>query len=84
PRPSNEVIAYFNNLNLDAIITGLIGFVPENIIVTQVEFFEAWNSFFKEDGLKKLQAWLLVRVANDLANILSEEIRQLASQYSLA
>ena len=84
PRPSNEVIAYFNNLNLDAIITGLIGFVPENIIVTQVEFFEAWNSFFKEDGFKKLQAWLLVRVANDLANILSEEIRQLASQYSLA
>ncbi|KAA9239213.1 MULTISPECIES: M13 family metallopeptidase [Aerococcus] len=84
PKGIDEVESYTSHFSLKAIIKELIGQEPETVIVTEPRYFEALDEFFSPHHFEELKSWMIVNVARDGAQALSEDLRQIASQYSLA
>jgi putative endopeptidase len=55
----------------------------DEIIVTQPEFFEKFDEILEEAGLESLKSWMLVRFILQHTSLLSEELRQAGSLFSL-
>lgn len=83
PQSKEKVKEYFQELDILGFLQNLVGPLPDKIIVTQPRFFSQCSAWFNEDRLKDLKAWLLVRVANNFAEVLSEDLRLIGSQYQL-
>ncbi|MGX6485692.1 M13 family metallopeptidase [Aerococcus sanguinicola] len=84
PRSMDQVQAYSASFDFKAYFEALLGQVPDQVIVTQPVFFEHFDELVNADSFDQMKAWLLVQVVNAASNCLSEEMRQIGSQYSLA
>lgn len=80
----SQVQAYHQQIDFNQLATELIGQEVDKIIVTQPKFFEALNTFVTQENLELLKSWMLSQFIISESQLLSEELRQKASQYSLA
>lgn len=84
PRTIEEVNGYTDLFKFDDIIKRLVGETVDQVIVTQPTYFADFNEIFNADNFELIKSWTLVRFVNSTTGYLSEELRQLGSQYSLA
>lgn len=84
PRPAEEIKDYSQDFDFLALFKELIGQDIDKAIVSEPEFFEAFQGIVNNDQIELLRAWLIVNLANSQTALLSEELRQAGSLYQLA
>ena len=83
PYAAEDFISVSENVNFEEIISGLIGEVPEQVIVTNQQFYDAFSSVVNEENFEIIKSWITVSVIMDIAEYLSEDFRQTAGTYSM-
>ncbi|USS85738.1 M13 family peptidase [Fructilactobacillus myrtifloralis] len=84
PYTTAELADSTNAVDLQQTVRGLVGAVPEKIIVTEPDYFTHLNELLTDANFANLKAWMLVKTVNGLAGALSEEFRQVGGQFSRA
>lgn len=84
PRSLDQVQTYSSHFDFTAYFEAVLGQFPDQVIVTQPAFFDHFDELVNASTFDQVKAWLLVQVVNSASNCLSEEMRQIGSQYSLA
>ncbi|MFR3683726.1 MAG: M13 family metallopeptidase [Enterococcus sp.] len=84
PESGEEFIQHSQYLDLKNLLIGLIGEVPEKIIVTEPAFFEKLDELVNPETFQQMKSWMLVMTLNALSGYLSEEFRQVGGTYSRA
>lgn len=84
PRTAEEIKSYSQDFDFLALFKELIGQDIDKAIVSEPEFFEAFQGIVNNDQIELLRAWLIVNLANSQTALLSEELRQAGSLYQLA
>lgn len=82
PKSFTEFGNYSTKFDLKKWVTDLIHATPEQVIVTEPEFFEGLNTLLDDDNFRLFKNWLLTDVALSYNGLLSEELRQLGGTYS--
>lgn len=84
PESGEAFIKHSQYLDLKKLLVGLVGEVPEKIIVTEPVFFEKLDELINPDTFQQMKSWMLVMTLNALTAYLSEEFRQVGGTYSRA
>ena len=84
PRTAEEIKNYSQDFDFLALFKELIGQDIDKAIVSEPEFFEAFQGIVNNDQIELLRAWLIVNLANSQTALLSEKLRQAGSLYQLA
>lgn len=84
PRDLETVQGYSDFIDFGQIIQDLLGQPAEALVVSQPDYFQDFNQLVQPDSFQDLKAWLLVQLVNTASQALSEDLRQLGSQYQLA
>jgi putative endopeptidase len=84
PESGEEFIKHSQHLDLKKLLIGLIGEIPEKIIVTEPAYFEKLDTLVNPDTFQEMKSWMLVMTINALTGYLSEEFRQVGGTYSCA
>lgn len=84
PESGEKFIQHSQHLDLKNLLIGLIGEVPEKIIVTEPAFFEKLDELVNTKTFQQMKSWMLVMTLNALTAYLSEEFRQVGGIYSRA
>ncbi|MGF2942496.1 M13 family metallopeptidase [Enterococcus xiangfangensis] len=84
PESGEEFIKYSQQLDLKKLLIGLVGEVPEKIIVTEPLFFTKLNDLITPATFPQMKSWMLVMTINALTAYLSEEFRQVGGIYNRA
>ncbi|AXY24576.1 peptidase M13 [Suicoccus acidiformans] len=84
PRSMAEIESYHSRMSFKKIIQALLGQEISEAIVSEPAYFEALERILTPEHFSQLKAWMLVKLANSQASMMSEDLRQLAGQYSLA
>ncbi|KAF1300598.1 MULTISPECIES: M13 family metallopeptidase [Enterococcus] len=82
PKSIAEFAAYSKELDLKKLVNDLVHDTPGEIIVTEPEYFAAFQQIVNPETFALLKNWLLVQVSLSYTSILSEDLRQLGSTYS--
>ncbi|MGM0125240.1 peptidase M13 [Enterococcus sp. AZ194] len=81
PQSFEHFIAHSSELNLAALIQGLIGEKTEKVIVTDPNFFVALNQILIVDHFPLMKSWMSVVTLLSYSNYLTEDIRQISGIY---
>ncbi|MGX7204199.1 M13 family metallopeptidase [Enterococcus pingfangensis] len=84
PESGEEFIKHSQQLDLKKLLIGLVGEVPEKIIVTEPLFFAKLNGLITPATFPQMKSWMLVMTINALTAYLSEEFRQVGGSYNRA
>jgi len=84
PRDKKTVIAYSDQIDFAAAFDELFDKTVDQVIVTEPEYFEHFNTFVTQGHLPLLKSWMLTLTVFSYANYLSEDFRQTASLYRRA
>lgn len=71
-------------LDLKIYIKGLIGTVPDQVIVEEPKYYEALNQIVNEDTFENFKSWLLVNTLTSVTGYLSNDIRVCGGEFSRA
>ena len=72
-----------DQVNFEGIITGLIGELPDKLIVTDPQFFDAFTSVVNEENFGIMKSWMTAVSVMGSADYLSEDFRQTAGAYNM-
>lgn len=75
---SNKV----DKFDLNSYVKGLIGQIPDQIIVSEPEYFDAFNKIVNDDTFAMMKNWMLVKTINASTGLLTEEFRQVGGEFS--
>jgi len=84
PMDFTEFAKYSSSIDLTKFANDLFGKAPEQIIVTDPKYFEAFDNIVNPDTFSDLKNWMLVKFLISTTGYLSEEFRQTGSTYSRA
>lgn len=84
PESGEEFIKRSQYLDLEKLLLGLIGEVPEKIIVMEPAYFDKLDALVNPDTFSQMKSWMLVMTINALTGYLSEEFRQVGGTYGRA
>ncbi len=84
PRNLKEIAQYHSDIHLDTLITSLLGQVPQEVIVTEPDYFENIKKIITAETFTQFKHWMIVRETGSLGSLLTEEFRKIASRYQLA
>lgn len=82
PQDFDTFIAHSNQLDLKKLVTGLIGTIPDKVIVTDPIYFEQLSEILTTDHFQLFKSWMIVRTIRSLSGYLSEEFRQVSGIFS--
>ena len=82
PQDFDTFIAHTNQLDLKKLVTGLIGTIPDKVIVTDPVYFEQLSEILTTDHFQLFKSWMIVRTIRSLSGYLSEEFRQVSGIFS--
>ncbi|UQS84452.1 M13 family peptidase [Apilactobacillus apisilvae] len=82
PMSFDDLAAKSNKFDLITYIKGLIGQEPNQVIVSEPEYFEAFNKIVNDDTFAMMKNWMLVKTINGSTSILTEEFRQVGGEFS--
>ncbi|TPR39609.1 M13 family metallopeptidase [Apilactobacillus micheneri] len=75
---SNKV----DKFDLNSYVKGLIGQIPDQVIVSEPEYFDAFNKIVNDDTFAMMKNWMLVKTINASTGLLTEEFRQVGGEFS--
>ena len=81
PMKVTKVASLLKPLKLKNILKDLFGDVAETIIVAEPRFFKAFNEVLNEETFEKYKHWAYVNGFINSCSLLTEELRELGSQY---
>lgn len=84
PKTYAELAAKIDKFDLVSYINELVGTTPDQVIVTEPKFFDAFNDIVNDDTFAKMKNWMIVRTVKGSAGLLSEEFRQIGGIFSRA
>ena len=84
PMKTGRVAGMVKPLNLKKLLTDLLGFVPEEIIVTEPRYFKNFRAVFNADTFEMYKSWAYVRTLIGSCSLLSEELRELGCGFRRA
>ena len=84
PMKTGRVAGMVKPLNLKKLLTGLFGFVPEEIIVAEPRFFKNFKEVFNADTFEAYKHWAYVVTLMGSCSLLSEELRDLGGGFRRA
>lgn len=84
PQSFDTFVKHSSFLDLSSYIQELIASKPEEIIVADPAYYQALDQFLTEENFPLLKSWLLTVLVNSLSKFLTEELRQVSSQYQQA
>lgn len=83
PQTLSELVSATDQLDLGAVIEGLVGTKPDKVIVTEPAYFKALDQILKEH-FDLFKSWALIRVIRGNASYLDDELREINGRYSRA
>lgn len=84
PRDRKTVTTYSDQIDLTQAFDQLFDDTVEQVIITEPEYFENFNTFITDGHLPLLKSWMFALTVVGYARYLSEDFRQAASQYRRA
>ena len=81
PMKVSKVATLLKPLKFKNILKDLFGTVSETIIVTEPRFFKAFNEVLNEETFEMYKHWSYVTGFINSCSLLTEELRELGSQY---
>lgn len=84
PMKVSKVSSLLKPVNFKQILKDLFGFVPEEVIVTEPRYFKNFKSVLNEETLELYKHWAYVTGFINSCSLLTEELRDLGSQYMRA
>ena len=84
PMRTGRVAGMVKPLNLKKLLTDLLGFVPEEIIVTEPRYFKNFKELFNEENFEMYKSWAYVLTLVGSCSLLSEELRELGGAFRRA
>lgn len=84
PREIDTVDQYSQSMSFKQLITTLVGQTPKEIIVMEPAYYEQFQQLVNPTTFKEVKAWLYLNTLRSFTNFLTEDIRQIAFQYSQA
>ncbi|AYW45751.1 M13 family peptidase [Tetragenococcus koreensis] len=81
PRDRKTVTAYSDQMDFDIAFNELFDEPVDQVIVTEPDYFEHFNTFITEGHLPLLKNWMYVLTVVSYARYLSEDFRQTGSLY---
>jgi putative endopeptidase len=82
PQSLEEFAEHASQLDFKQTITTLLHATPTELIVTEPEYFEAFDIIVSPTHFDLLKSWMIVNQSLRYTNYLSEELRQLGGTYS--
>lgn len=83
PVTMSEFSGYCPSLDLNNLVTKLVGTLPEQIIVADPEYFAVMDELITEENFAIMKSWLTVNTVYSLSGYLSEDYRNAMSTYSM-
>ena len=84
PTATEEVAKMLSSIDFPAILTDLVGRVPEIVVVTEPRFFGAFATVFNAENLELYKHWAYVTGLLQACNLLSEELRDMGGAFNRA
>lgn len=84
PQTIEEFKANSTHIDLPELLRGLVGDMPNDLIVTDLAYFKALDTILSEETFPQLKSWLLLIQIRSLSSYLTQEFREISGQYSLA
>jgi len=84
PRDRETVTTYSDQIDFTQVFDQLFDDTVDQVIITEPEYFENFNTFITEGHLPLLKSWMFALTVVGYARYLSEDFRQAASQYRRA
>ena len=84
PMKTTRVGTLLRPLKYKKALENIFGEVPEYTIVTDVRFLKGFNTLFNEENFVLYKHWAYVNAAISATAFLSDELREIGSQYSRA
>ncbi|GMG67734.1 M13 family metallopeptidase [Tetragenococcus halophilus] len=84
PRDRKTVTTYSDQIDFTQAFDQLFDDTVDQIIITEPEYFENFNTFITDGHLPLLKSWMFALTVVGYARYLSEDFRQAASQYRRA
>ena len=71
-----------SKIDFRQLLTALLPGTPEELIVTEPAYFEAFDIIVSDSHFELLKGWMIVNQSLRYTSYLSEELRQLGGTYS--
>ncbi|MDN6127294.1 MAG: M13 family metallopeptidase, partial [Tetragenococcus halophilus] len=84
PRDRKTVTTYSDQIDFTQAFDQLFDDTVDQVIITEPEYFENFNTFITDGHLPLLKSWMFALTVVGYARYLSEDFRQAASQYRRA
>lgn len=84
PKTLSELAGYSHAFDLDKMVCDLVDDKPDKVIVTQPNYFAAFDDIINNDTFDNLKSWLLINAVNAFSPYLSENIRKDADEFHRA
>ncbi len=84
PTATEEVAKMLSSIDFPAILTDLVGRVPEIVVVTEPRFFGAFATVFNAENLELYKHWAYVTGLLQSCSLLSEELRDMGGAFHRA
>jgi len=84
PRDRETVTTYSDQIDFTQAFDQLFDDTVDQVIITEPEYFENFNTFITEGHLPLLKSWMFALTVVGYARYLSEDFRQAASRYRRA
>ena len=80
----SELASKVKNIDLTTIASGLVGTVPEQVIVENPGYFDTLDSLLSEESFEQFKSWMLVNEVSGYTNILDEEALEVGEAFKMA
>lgn len=69
------------NISVENFVESLLGQLPEQILVFENRFYEAFDNLISAENWELIKAWMLVKTARKATSYLTEDLRILGGEY---
>ena len=84
PMKTGRVAGMVKPLNLKKLLTDLLGFLPEEIIVAEPRYFKHFKEVFNQENFEAYKSWAYVTTLMGSCILLSEQLRDLGGAFRRA
>lgn len=84
PIAIEDFLEKFKSFDMQRFLKQVLPELPEKIIITEPRYLDHIDEFVNEDSFEEMKGWMLIKLINSAANLLSQEFRTVAFSYRQA
>jgi len=84
PVPVATFVAYSGALDFERLTTQLLGVLPEQVVVVDIPYFEAFGTLVSEETFPLFRHWMLLRTVFNASGYLDQAFQSVAETYRMA